>query len=79
VAALKELNKTVAHWTDGSSGLLVHSRDKDEMLRERRERYEKRLASIPMIEDAGEADSSRGGDDIADSSPDENVADDDAQ
>lgn len=42
VAELQTIRKTLDKWTDGVRGVLVHSRDKDQMIDKDRERWEER-------------------------------------
>ena len=55
VREVAEMKKEIRKWTDGVRGLLVHARDKDEMNRVDRQRFEERRKQQRVDgEDAGE-------------------------
>lgn len=56
VKAIDDLRRETHKWTDGSRGLLVHSRDKEAMLREQQAQYEAWSAARKGKGDAPELD-----------------------
>lgn len=59
VKAIDELRRETHKWTDGTRGLLVHSRDKDAMTRMQREEYEAWRVARKATDAASHSDSDK--------------------